>query len=150
MAGWSSTIWTESSGIQTPETDDPAVGFGAVEEPEQVDVERIRELLRLGAWRASRGGPYNAPVVTGEQSADVLILSSAIGSGHMRASAALVRGVSLVQPEITCFIVDFPHQVSPGIERLLQSVHQDRAAVGEIEHLLHDERAELEIVCVAR
>ncbi len=35
---------------------------------------------------------YNASVGIKEHDADVLILSSAIGSGHMRASAALVRG----------------------------------------------------------
>jgi processive 1,2-diacylglycerol beta-glucosyltransferase len=62
-------------------------------------------------------------VLKGEQNADILILSSAIGSGHMRASAALVRGVSLLQPEITCSIVDFPHQVSPGIEHLLRGAY---------------------------
>lgn len=62
-------------------------------------------------------------MVTGEQNADILILSSAIGSGHMRASAALVRGVALLEPEIACSIVDFPHQVSPGIEQLLRGAY---------------------------
>jgi len=55
--------------------------------------------------------------------ADVLILSSAIGSGHMRASAAVVRGVDLLDPERICSIVDFPHEVSPGIERLLRDTY---------------------------
>src|SRR5215211_188834 len=58
-----------------------------------------------------------------ENNADVLILSSAIGSGHMRASAAVVRGVDLIDPERTCSIVDFPHEVSPGIERLLRDAY---------------------------
>jgi processive 1,2-diacylglycerol beta-glucosyltransferase len=58
-----------------------------------------------------------------ENNADVLILSSAIGSGHMRASAAVVRGVALLDPERTCSIVDFPHEVSPGIERLLRDAY---------------------------
>src|SRR5215213_9339351 len=58
-----------------------------------------------------------------EQKADVLILSSAIGSGHMRASAAISRGVTLLDPERTCSIVDFPHEVSPGIEHLLRRVY---------------------------
>src|SRR5215204_2291867 len=53
--------------------------------------------------------------------ADVLILSSAIGSGHMRASAAVVRGVDLLDPERICSIVDFPHEVSPALERLVSS-----------------------------
>ena len=55
--------------------------------------------------------------------ADVLILSSAIGSGHMRASAALVHGVALLDPERACSIVDFPHEVSPGVERLLRDAY---------------------------
>ena len=59
----------------------------------------------------------------GEPNADILILSSAIGSGHMRASAAVVRGVELSDPERTCSIVDFPHEVSPGIEHLLRSAY---------------------------
>jgi len=58
-----------------------------------------------------------------ENNADVLILSSAIGSGHMRASAAVVRGVALLDPGKTCSIVDFPHEVSPGIERLLRDAY---------------------------
>jgi processive 1,2-diacylglycerol beta-glucosyltransferase len=55
--------------------------------------------------------------------ADVLLLSSAIGSGHMRASAAVVRGVALLDPERRCSIVDFPHEVSPGLERLLRDAY---------------------------
>ncbi len=41
----------------------------------------------------------------------------------MRASAAVVRGVTLLDPERTCSIVDFPHEVSPGIERLLRDAY---------------------------
>src|SRR5919107_499562 len=58
-----------------------------------------------------------------DNKADVLILSSAIGSGHMRASAAVVRGIALLDPEKNCSIVDFPHEVSPGIERLLRDAY---------------------------
>jgi len=58
-----------------------------------------------------------------ERDADVLILSSAIGSGHMRASTAVVRGVALLSPKNTCSIVDFPHEVSPGVERLLRDAY---------------------------
>jgi len=57
------------------------------------------------------------------QSADVLILSSAIGSGHMRASAAITRGVALVDPGRTCSVIDFPRAVSPGIEHLLRNTY---------------------------
>src|SRR5829696_3542273 len=66
---------------------------------------------------------YNATMDLKENNADVLILSSAIGSGHMRASAAVVRGMTLLDPERTCSIVDFPHEVSPGIERLLRDAY---------------------------
>ena len=66
---------------------------------------------------------YNATMASTENNADVLILSSAIGSGHMRASAAVVRGVALLDPEKNCSIVDFPHEVSPGIERLLREAY---------------------------
>jgi processive 1,2-diacylglycerol beta-glucosyltransferase len=66
---------------------------------------------------------YNATMTSNENSADVLILSSAIGSGHMRASAAVVRGVGLLDPEKRCSIVDFPHEVSPGVERLLRDAY---------------------------
>jgi processive 1,2-diacylglycerol beta-glucosyltransferase len=66
---------------------------------------------------------YNATMTSPEHSADILILSSAIGSGHMRASAAVVRGVDLLDPERTCSIVDFPHEVSPGVERLLRDAY---------------------------
>ena len=41
----------------------------------------------------------------------------------MRASAAIVRGVSLLDPEKICSIVDFPHEVSPGLERLLRDAY---------------------------
>jgi processive 1,2-diacylglycerol beta-glucosyltransferase len=58
-----------------------------------------------------------------EHGADVLILSSAIGSGHMRASTAIVRGVALLDPERTCSVVDFPHEVSPDLERLLRDAY---------------------------
>jgi processive 1,2-diacylglycerol beta-glucosyltransferase len=58
-----------------------------------------------------------------EHDADVLILSSAIGSGHTRASTALVRGAALINPRRTCSILDFPHEVSPGVERLLRDAY---------------------------
>jgi processive 1,2-diacylglycerol beta-glucosyltransferase len=58
-----------------------------------------------------------------ENNADILIFSSAIGSGHMRASAAVVRGVDILDPEKTCSIVDFPHEVSPGVERVLRDAY---------------------------
>ncbi len=66
---------------------------------------------------------YNATVTSTESSADILILSSAIGSGHMRASAAVVRGVGLLDPEKRCSIADFPHEVSPAVERLLRDAY---------------------------
>jgi processive 1,2-diacylglycerol beta-glucosyltransferase len=77
------------------------------------------------------------PVAGEEHNADILILSSAIGSGHMRASAAVVRGVELLEPQRTCSIVDFPHEVSPGIEHLLRSAYLEAlklwpAAYGKI------------------
>jgi processive 1,2-diacylglycerol beta-glucosyltransferase len=58
-----------------------------------------------------------------EHKVDILILSSAIGSGHMRASEAVVRGVALLDIEKTCSIVDFPHEVSPDVEHLLRSAY---------------------------
>src|SRR5918994_5883877 len=66
---------------------------------------------------------YNATMASNENSADILILSSAIGSGHMRASAAVVRGMDLLDPEKSCSIVDFTHEVSPGVERLLRDAY---------------------------
>jgi hypothetical protein len=63
-----------------------------------------------------------------EHDADVLILSSAIGSGHMRARAAIVRGTLLLDPEKICSIVDFPHEVSPGLEHLLRNAYLDGRA----------------------
>src|SRR5215208_4620634 len=66
---------------------------------------------------------YNPTMASNEKSADILILSSAIGSGHMRASTAVVRGVDLLDPEKSCSIVDFPHEVSPGVERLLRDAY---------------------------
>jgi len=66
---------------------------------------------------------YNATMAFNEHDAAVMILSSAIGSGHMRASAAIVRGVELLDPEKNCSIVDFPHEVSPGVERLLRDTY---------------------------
>ena len=74
------------------------------------------------SWLAT-GYQYNATVTSQENHADVLILSSAIGSGHMRASAAVVRGVDLIDREKICSILDFPHEVSPGIERLLRDAY---------------------------
>jgi processive 1,2-diacylglycerol beta-glucosyltransferase len=55
--------------------------------------------------------------------ADILILSSAIGSGHMRASAALTKGVKLLAPELECLTVDFPREVSPAMEALLRRAY---------------------------
>jgi processive 1,2-diacylglycerol beta-glucosyltransferase len=66
---------------------------------------------------------YNATMASNENRADILILSSAIGSGHMRASAAVVRGVGLLDSEKQCSIVDFPHEVSPAVERLLRDAY---------------------------
>jgi processive 1,2-diacylglycerol beta-glucosyltransferase len=66
---------------------------------------------------------YNATMASNENRTDILILSSAIGSGHMRASAAVVRGVDLLDPETRCSIVDFPHEVSPAVERLLRDAY---------------------------
>jgi processive 1,2-diacylglycerol beta-glucosyltransferase len=54
---------------------------------------------------------------------DVLILSSAIGSGHMRASAALTKGIKLLGPELECLTVDFPREVSPAMEALLRKAY---------------------------
>src|SRR5215212_7829952 len=73
--------------------------------------------------RLAVGYKYNPTMASNEKSADILILSSAIGSGHMRASAAVVRGVDLLDPEKSCSIVDFPHEVSPGVERLLRDAY---------------------------
>jgi processive 1,2-diacylglycerol beta-glucosyltransferase len=55
--------------------------------------------------------------------ADVLILSSTIGSGHMRASAALTEGVTLLEPERECLTVDFPREVSPAMEAVLRRAY---------------------------
>ena len=71
---------------------------------------------------------YDASVGAKEHDADVLILSSAIGSGHMRARAAIVRGALLLDLEKICSIVDFPHEVSPGLEHLLCDAYLDGRA----------------------
>jgi processive 1,2-diacylglycerol beta-glucosyltransferase len=57
------------------------------------------------------------------QKADILILSSTIGSGHMRASAALTQGVKLLAPDLECLTVDFPREVSPTTEALLRQAY---------------------------
>ena len=57
------------------------------------------------------------------QKADVLILSSAIGSGHMRASAALTKGIGSLAPGLDCLTVDFPREVSPIMEALLRQAY---------------------------
>jgi processive 1,2-diacylglycerol beta-glucosyltransferase len=62
-------------------------------------------------------------VATSDSRADILVLSSAIGSGHMRASAALALGVASVDPSKTCSIVDFPHEVSPAVEDLIRRTY---------------------------
>jgi processive 1,2-diacylglycerol beta-glucosyltransferase len=41
----------------------------------------------------------------------------------MRASAALAQGVGLVDPDRTCSIVDFPHEVSPAVEDLIRRTY---------------------------
>jgi processive 1,2-diacylglycerol beta-glucosyltransferase len=41
----------------------------------------------------------------------------------MRASAALTRGLYLLEPERVCLTVDFPRKVSPAIERLLRTAY---------------------------
>src|SRR5687768_3352870 len=82
--------------------------------------------LPLSSVRRSRTAvayQYNATMTSNENNADSLILSSAIGSGHMRASAALVRGVDILDPEKRCQVVDFPPEVSPGVERLLRDTY---------------------------
>src|ERR671911_638473 len=62
-------------------------------------------------------------MIASNSRADILVLSSAIGSGHMRASAALALGVGLVDPDRTCSIVDFPHEVSPAVEDLIRPTY---------------------------
>jgi processive 1,2-diacylglycerol beta-glucosyltransferase len=62
-------------------------------------------------------------VIGEDHKVDVLILSSAIGSGHMRAGEAVVRGAALLDSEKTCSIIDFPHEVSPDVEHLLRSAY---------------------------
>lgn len=68
---------------------------------------------------------------------DIMMLSSSIGSGHMRASAAIVCGVELLDPALTCSVVDFPHEVSPALEHLLRTAYLESlklwpAAYGKI------------------
>ena len=58
-----------------------------------------------------------------DRKADVLILSSAIGSGHMRASAALTEGIRLLDRDTECLTIDFPREVSPTVERLLRTAY---------------------------
>ena len=41
----------------------------------------------------------------------------------MRASAAIVRGLELLDPTRNCSIVDFPHEVSLRVERLLRDAY---------------------------
>jgi processive 1,2-diacylglycerol beta-glucosyltransferase len=71
--------------------------------------------------RDSNTYSYNVGVTA--QKADILILSSTIGSGHMRASAALTKGVKLLAPELDCLTVDFPREVSPTTEALLRQAY---------------------------
>jgi processive 1,2-diacylglycerol beta-glucosyltransferase len=71
--------------------------------------------------RDSNTYSYNVGVTA--QKADILILSSTIGSGHMRASAALTQGVKLLAPELDCLTVDFPREVSPTTEALLRQAY---------------------------
>lgn len=41
----------------------------------------------------------------------------------MRASAAISRGVALLDPTSVCSIIDFPHEVSPRLERFLHDAY---------------------------
>lgn len=70
-----------------------------------------------------RGRSVASPDAEGGERADILILSSAIGSGHMRASAALGRGIGQLDPTRSCRVVDFPREVSPTVERALRAVY---------------------------
>ena len=88
-------------------------------------------------WHAPSA--YN-PSVASANSTDILILSCSIGSGHMRASAAIEQGVRLLDPGRECLIVDFPREVSPKVEALLHKVYLDSlklmpAAYGRIYRL---------------
>jgi processive 1,2-diacylglycerol beta-glucosyltransferase len=78
---------------------------------------------RRPVWTLAGRPPYNCSMTESNSKADILVLSSAIGSGHMRASAALALGVGLVDPERTCSIVDFPHEVSPAVEDLIRRTY---------------------------
>lgn len=53
------------------------------------------------------------------------MLSCSIGSGHMRASAALEKGIGRLDPDRVCHIVDFPRAVSPTVAALLRKVYLD-------------------------
>jgi processive 1,2-diacylglycerol beta-glucosyltransferase len=76
---------------------------------------------RRRSARDSNTYSYNVGVTA--QKADILILSSTIGSGHMRASAALTQGVKLLAPDLDCLTVDFPREVSPTTEALLRQAY---------------------------
>ena len=71
-----------------------------------------------------RASAYNSRVASTKR-ADILMLSCSIGSGHMRASAAVEKGVNLLDPGRKCLILDFPKEVSPPIEALLHKVYLD-------------------------
>ncbi len=71
---------------------------------------------------------YNTDVPM--QKADILVLSSARGSGHMRASTALTQGVELLAPELSCLTVDFPREVSPTTEALLRQAYLESLKQG--------------------
>src|SRR3954463_11568680 len=77
--------------------------------------------VRRGLNASGSRRRYNPHVDS--QRADILILSSAIGSGHMRASAALTEGIKLLAPELECLTVDFPREVSPAMEALLRRAY---------------------------
>jgi processive 1,2-diacylglycerol beta-glucosyltransferase len=55
--------------------------------------------------------------------ADILVLSSTIGSGHMRASGALSLGIKLLDSGLRTSTVDLPREVSPMIEQLLRGAY---------------------------
>src|SRR5215203_782950 len=84
---------------------------------------RFSKTISRAAWTRTGGPTYNPFVATPAPAADILVLSSSIGSGHMRASAALAKGVAECDPNLRCSIVDFPHEVSPAVEDLIRRTY---------------------------
>jgi processive 1,2-diacylglycerol beta-glucosyltransferase len=79
--------------------------------------------IRAASHRATMLDRHHYNSAAALQKADVLILSSAIGSGHMRASSALTKGVELLAPELDCLTVNFSREVSPTMEALLRQAY---------------------------